>query len=195
MSRRGRNRRGRHRKSAPRSVETGRLVQPTVAEKVEDVLAGPLLARARIFDMTLEEAKTVERWTVVWRMCRDGLLSPKQRRAAEAYVRVVEKANRAYMVKPLASGSDMERLNSSRVSPELPPDAEEDYTEWCRHAIQDYKDCRHALLTCGDPFAMLVLEAIACDGRELWGPEAVGSLRMACNAVDRVMFPESRRAA
>src|SRR3990167_8631945 len=102
-SRNRKNRRGRHRKSAPRSVETGRLVQPTVAERVEDVLAGPLLARARIFDMTLEEAKKVQRWTVLWRMWKAKEIDGSQRRAGEAYVRVVEKVNRAYQSPPFVS--------------------------------------------------------------------------------------------
>ena len=108
--------------------------------------------RQRVFGRSDADADQPEAATVLGRLAQDGFLWPHKssdrrrqndllREAGEFYLKTRTAAQKAMLVKPIASAGNLERAGGFDGSDGADPD----YVERCRRAIQVNDDLRNAI--------------------------------------------------
>lgn len=118
---------------------------------------------------------------------KGGGVSVAQARAGDAWAQAVSDYLQSIGSRPVRSASEF--MSSRGYDGADGTDAA--YVEWCRRVKARHDRYRRAILECGDPFALFSMERIILEGR-IGGPDAVGSVRCGCNAINRVDNPGGR---
>ena len=180
-----RKRWGRHRKDGERHA-CGKLVQPTRETLERENKAMVIEARKRVFGLPEDAAKREEAGSALGRMFPpvkgdDG--KPKFNTyylSGKAFEQAHMDNIKARDFKRQRSASDYSGAGGHDGRDGTDPA----YVEWCDRAIARYEGMRRAILTCGEPMAMSIVQAVVIEDKEMW--KWIGELRCGLNAVARV---------
>jgi hypothetical protein len=183
-------RKGRKRKFVSRHPD-GRPHQKSPYTREQEARSVALEARQRVFGLNKTDADRQEAGSVLGRLLITGEISRRQFDAAFAYEDARGKYLAALMVRPQRSAGDLNRSPGHDSSEGDEPT----YVRWSSQAVKRYQAMRRRILTCGDPFAQMVLDG-CIEGRDMLTTSRgnLGTLRMALNAVARVALTEESAA-
>ena len=193
-TRRQRSRRGRPRKDRIPRLASGRLKRGKARKEADDHLSlvemednksVGIEARQRVFNMSAELADSQDGGCCARRML---LKSTERRQEAARYFDAIDELRRAkkahdkaILARGVPSGGDLGRTGGFDDSDGTDPV----YVAKCRRAVGQWKELRRAILECGQPMAMMAVDAIVFEERDQWN--LLGDLRCALNAVNRVL--------
>lgn len=140
-------------------------------------------ARMRLWGLSEDQAKTPTAGTVFGRMYLQGELTAEQYEAGQQFHARRQGYLHAISAPPAPrSGSDLHGVRGKDGS----DGSDEAYTERCNTARRRYADIRRVILD-ADGFGMFALEQVICDDRRADDERTMGSLRVALNAIARVL--------
>ena len=191
------SRRGRKRHTTARRHPSGDPVAPSEVEREKDVVAPGLAARIRVHGLPPSKASRPESGTAFGRAYLSNELHPHDTAHNQALYDAgleFERRRRAYrraiQAIRLASAGDLDRQFGNRQS--AVGDESPELVEACQRAMRSYAEIRTAILECGEPLAMFVLECWLLEDKPL--PGSLGDLRAGLNAIWRIIHMSRQRA-
>jgi hypothetical protein len=165
----------------------GGVVRLSRPEARDDALAIAREARQRLWGAPAEEIRHEEWGTVLGRLCKLGTegggISRDQFLAGCRYREMRADYDRVMMTRPMPSGSDLERHHGHDASDGTDPD----YIRWAARIRHLHERCVLALMATMDIDAVRAIERVAVEDQHAGA--LVGSLRLALNAVGKVLPP------
>jgi hypothetical protein len=154
-------------------------------ERAENVVSVASEARQRRYRISPIEALQPEWGTALGRMCKAGLISKPQLEAGDAYRRMRRDYDEVMGAKRLGSGSDIDRGLGGYDGSD---GTDEAWVKRDRRARSEHAQCFMALLATCDLYAVAAIERAVIDDHEIRpGSPMLGSLRLALNAVGKVL--------
>ena len=178
---------GRKRKPNVRRYPTGQIVQPQARETAEAARSTVIEARQRVFGLNETKAAEPDAVDILGRMYLAGEISQRQKQAGDRYVEIRRDYRKAILARRMPSGGNLERLHGHDDS----DGTDQAYVAWCERSIAVYDHLRRALMDCGEPLAITVLDGVI-DEQPLW--DFVGTLRLALNAIAHALDDKPKRA-
>lgn len=181
---------GRPRKDGPRHP-SGKLVQRTPVERAEDVIAQAIAARRRRYGLPKDyDAKDAALGHSLGRLHIAGRLKPGDPlgswsllQAALVFAEARRRRDQAYGLRPLKAM----QIGEAAGGHDSDDGTEEAYVRRCEAAKARYGIIRSAILSCGQPLALLTMESVILEDRD---PVYVLPLRKGLEAVLGVMETE-----
>lgn len=170
---------GRKRKQGVIRHPSGQIKAKSDYELEKEALGVVIGARQRVFGLSEGEAKMMEAGSAVGRLFLAKEISRRQLDAAARYEEAMRLSRWAMLVKPVLSGSDLNRSGSHDNSDGTDPR----YVAQCKAAVEQARNCRRALTEAGS-FCMSAVDGIVMDGQDM--PSFVGDLRVGLNAIARL---------
>lgn len=168
-------RKGRPRKIGARRYPSGGVVH-------EDPRLAACEARQRHYGLSAAVAMRADAGSALGRLLIAGEISADQHEAGRRFAEVADAMRRICLVGSYRSGSALDNARGHDASDGDDPA----YITYCQAVRRRYEVYRRAVLTCGEPLAMMVITAVTVDDLDM--PMRVGELRAALDAVMAAAF-------